>query len=62
MSNVTGEGIVGVKNTACDILLKYRLDQKVDNLAGGNVSMKYDEEFLRGMHVSVPKVYFYKFF
>jgi hypothetical protein len=25
-------------------------------LAGGNLAMKFDEEFLRGMHVALPKV------
>lgn len=55
MSNKSGEGIKEVKTNACEILLKFRLDQKSDVLAGGNASMKYDEEFLKGMHVSMPK-------
>lgn len=45
-----------MKEKACDILLKYRLDQKVDSLAGGSASAKHDEEFLRGMQVAMPKV------
>lgn len=36
MSNKSGEGISQVKETACDILLKYRLEQKPDALSGGN--------------------------
>ena len=56
MSNKSGEGIQIVKEKACDILLKYRLDQKVDSLAGGSASAKHDEEFLRGMQVAMPKV------
>lgn len=55
MSNKSGEGIQTVKERACDILLKYRLDQKVDSLAGGNAAAKHDEEFLRGMQVAMPK-------
>lgn len=55
MSNKSGEGISEVKQKACDILLQYRLEQKPDALAGGSQSAKFDEEFLRGMNVIVPK-------
>jgi len=31
------------------------MEQKVDSLAGGSASAKFDEEFLRGMQVAMPK-------
>lgn len=55
MSNKSGEGIAKVKESACEVLLKYRLDQKPEALAGGSKSAKFDEEFLRGMQVIMPK-------
>jgi len=56
LSNKSGEGIQTVKEKACEILLRYRMEQKVDSLAGGSASAKFDEQFLRGMQVAVPKV------
>lgn len=56
LSNKSGEGIGEVKSKACDILLQYRLQQKSDQLAGGNSVIKNEEEFLRGPYVAQPKV------
>lgn len=44
-----------MKEKACSILLDFRLQQKPEALAGGNKAAKFDEEFLRGIHVAVPK-------
>lgn len=55
MSNKSGEGIQEVKEKACSILLEYRMQQKPEVLAGGSKTAKFDEEFLRGMSVVMPK-------
>ena len=55
MSNKSGEGIQEVREKACSILLDYRLQSKPEQLAGGSKSAKFDEEFLRGMQVVMPK-------
>jgi hypothetical protein len=56
MSNINGDGVQNVKTTACELLLKYRLDTKADVLAGGDKVIKADEEYLKGMNVTKPKV------
>lgn len=56
MSNLNGEGIAEVKAKACDILLDYRLQQKSDQLAGGNAVLKNEEDYLRGPYVAQVKV------
>lgn len=55
MSNKNGDGISDVKKKACDILLDYRLNQKSENISGGNTILKREEDFLKGIHVSLPK-------
>ena len=52
MSNINGDGVQNVKTTACELLLKYRLDTKADVLAGGDKVIKADEEYLKGMNVT----------
>jgi len=53
LSNKTGEGILKVKETACNLLLDFRLQNKVDNVPS-NV-LKKEEEFLKGVYVAIPK-------
>lgn len=48
MSTLTEEGVMGVKTTACDRLLAFRVDSK---LAGKRIS-----DVLNRMHVALPKV------
>jgi hypothetical protein len=58
MSNISKEGVENVKYEACELLLKYRLDSKADVLAGGDKMIKADEEYLKGMNVTRPKVFY----
>jgi len=53
LSNKTGEGILKVKETACNLLLDFRLQNKVDNVPS-NV-LKKEEEFLKGVYVALPR-------
>jgi nucleolar GTP-binding protein len=53
MSNASGEGILNVKETACKLLLEYRLGDKVENVPS-NI-LKREEEYLRGVYVALPK-------
>lgn len=55
MSNKSGEGINIVKTKACDQLLNHRINQKAEALAGGSMILKREEDFLKGMHISLPK-------
>ena len=52
MSNISGEGTSDVKNAACDLLLKSRLESKPDALSGGSNALKQEEEFLQGIYVA----------
>ena len=47
LSNFEGDAIFQVKKTACDILLKYRLENEDKNVKK-NAALKREEEFLRG--------------
>lgn len=55
MSNLTGDGVTAVKEKGCNILLEYRLAQKVDTLTKGSKILKQEEDFLRGAYVALPK-------
>lgn len=35
--------------------MKHRISQKADALAGGSLVLKREEDFLKGMHVALPK-------
>lgn len=50
MSNISNEGILDVKSTACDILLEYRMANTSKILKAGNKL----EQFSNRAHVSVP--------
>jgi nucleolar GTP-binding protein len=50
MSNISNEGILDVKSTACDILLEYRMANTTKILKAGNKL----EQFSNRAHVSVP--------
>lgn len=53
MSNFNGEGIFNVKDTACKLLIKNRLEGGLDNVPS-NI-LKREEEFLKGVYVAMPK-------
>jgi len=54
MSNKSGEGILKVKETACDLLLDYRLAEGSVKNVPSNI-LKKEEEFLKGFYVAMPK-------
>ncbi|EGR28712.1 hypothetical protein IMG5_170120 [Ichthyophthirius multifiliis] len=54
MSCKTGENIQEVKTTACETLLKFRDGQKIESIAGGNLNIKREEQFLRGLYIANP--------
>ncbi|XP_063723848.1 GTP-binding protein 4-like isoform X1 [Symsagittifera roscoffensis] len=49
MSTLTGQGVMGVRNKACDSLLAFRVESKLNS--GG----KKAEDILSRLHVAVPK-------
>jgi nucleolar GTP-binding protein len=50
MSNVSNEGVVDVKTTACDILLEYRLANTTKTLKQGHTLSQFDNK----IHVTQP--------
>lgn len=52
MSNLSGEGVGEVKSAACEKLLEFRMNNKVETVTGGNSQLRREEEYLRGPYVA----------
>lgn len=53
MSNNDGDSVFQVKKKACEVLLKYRLDNEEKNI-GKNANLKREEDYLRGIKMFTP--------
>ena len=54
LSNKSGEGIFKVKSQACDILQQYRASLSKEVTTGGLVTLKQEEDFLKGIYIAYP--------
>jgi len=53
MSNQDGDSVFEVKKKACEVLLKYRMDNEQKNISK-NATLKREEDYLRGVKVFEP--------
>jgi len=55
LSNKDGDAVFNVKKMACEILLKYRLENEEKNI-NKNTTLRREEDYLRGVKVFKPTV------